>query len=101
MFKTLEDLVKTIRDRKKSSSEKSYTHKLLNNKKLIIKKVEEELKELKDAINNNNNQVHESADLMYHLLVLLESNDIKIEKVLEELKKRTKQSGLEEKSSRG
>jgi len=59
------------------------------------------LKELKDAINNNNNQVHESADLMYHLLVLLESNDIKIEKVLEELKKRTKQSGLEEKSSRG
>jgi Phosphoribosyl-ATP pyrophosphohydrolase len=59
------------------------------------------LKELKDAINNNNNQVHESADLIYHLLVLLESNDIKIEKVLEELKKRTKQSGLEEKSSRG
>ena len=34
MFKTLEDLVKIIRDRKKSSSEKSYTHKLLNNKKL-------------------------------------------------------------------
>jgi hypothetical protein len=32
MFKTLEDLVKIIRDRKKSSSEKSYTHKLLNNK---------------------------------------------------------------------
>ncbi len=59
------------------------------------------MKELKDAINNNNNQVHESADLIYHLLVLLESNDIKIEKVLEELKKRTKQSGLEEKSSRG
>ena len=100
MFKTLQDLVKTIRDRKKSSSEKSYTYKLLNNKKLIIEKVEEELEELKDAINSNNNQVHESADLIYHLLVLLESNDIKIEDVLEELEKRKKQSGLEEKSSR-
>lgn len=59
------------------------------------------MEELKDAINNNNNQVHESADLIYHLLVLLECNDIKIEKVLEELKKRKNQSGLEEKSGRG
>ena len=36
MFKTLEDLVKTIRDRKNSNLEESYTNQLLNNKKLSV-----------------------------------------------------------------
>ena len=36
----------------------------------------------------NDNQVHEAADVMYHLLVLLENSGIKIEDVMEELKKR-------------
>ena len=42
MFKTLEDLVKTIRDRKNSNLEESYTNQLLNNKKISVEKVEEE-----------------------------------------------------------
>ena len=46
------------------------------------------------------NQTHEAADLIYHLLVLLECNDIKIEDVMDELKKRQQQSGLDEKASR-
>ena len=36
MFKTLEDLVKTIRDRKNSNLEESYTNQLLNNKQLSV-----------------------------------------------------------------
>ena len=88
MFKSLEELVEIIRERKNVSSEKSYTKKLLNNKKMCIDKVNEEINELLEAIEKNDNKVHEAADVLYHLLVLLESNGIKIEDVMEELKKR-------------
>ena len=100
MFKTLEELVDIIRQRKNSTKDKSYTNQLLNNKNLCKEKVEEEIQELLEAISQNKNQVHESADVIYHLLVLLESNNIKIEDVMNELKKRQKKSGLEEKAGR-
>ena len=90
MFKTLEELITVISQRKFSSVEKSYTKKLLNDKKLSIEKVKEEITELIDAIEKNSNQVHESADVLYHLIVLLEANGIKIEDVMDELKKRQK-----------
>ena len=90
MFKTLEELIAVIRQRKGSSIKESYTYKLLNDKKLNIEKVKEEISELIDAIENNTNKVHESADVLYHLMVLLEANDIKIEDVMDELKKRQK-----------
>ena len=90
MFKTLEELITIIRQRKGSSIEKSYTKKLLNDKKLSIEKVKEEIAELIDAIEKNSNKVHESADVLYHLVVLLEANGIKIEDVMDELKKRQK-----------
>ena len=90
MFKTLEELIAIIRQRKGSSIEESYTKKLLNDKKLSIEKVKEEIAELIDAIEKNSNKVHESADVLYHLMVLLEANDIKIEDVMDELKKRKK-----------
>ena len=88
MLEALEELVKIIRERKNSNPEKSYTNRLLNDKKMCIDKVNEELNELLDAVEKNNNQVHEAADIMYHLLVLLESNGIKIEDVMKELKSR-------------
>jgi len=90
MFKTLEELIAIIRQRKGSSVEESYTKKLLNDKKLSIEKVKEEIAELIDAIEKNSNKVHESADVLYHLMVLLEANGIKIEDVMDELKKRKK-----------
>ena len=90
MFKTLEELIAIIRERKEPSTEESYTKKLLNNKKLSAEKVKEEVKELIDAIEKNSNKVHEAADVLYHLAVLLEANGIKIEDVMEELKKRQK-----------
>ena len=90
MFKTLEELIAVIRKRKESSTEESYTKKLLSNKKLSVEKVKEEIAELMDAIEKNSNKVHESADVIYHLMVLLEANGIKIEDVMDELKKRQK-----------
>ena len=90
MFKTLEELITIIRQRKGSSVEESYTKKLLNDKKLSIEKVKEEIAELIDAIGKNSNKVHEAADVLYHLMVLLEANGIKIEDVMDELKKRQK-----------
>ena len=90
MFKTLEELINVIRQRKVSSVKESYTKKLLNNKNLNIKKVKEEVTELIDAIEKNTNKVHETADVLYHLMVLLEANGIKIEDVMDELKKRQK-----------
>ena len=90
MLKTLEELITIIRQRKESSAEESYTKKLLNDKKLSVEKVKEEIAELIDAIKKNENKVHESADVLYHLMVLLEANGIKIEDVMDELKKRQK-----------
>ena len=90
MFKTLEELITIIRKRKVSSAEESHTKKLLNDKKLSIEKVKEEIAELIDAIEKNTNKVHEAADVLYHLMVLLEANGIRIEDVMDELKKRQK-----------
>ena len=90
MFKTLEELITIVRQRKGSLPEKSYTSKLLSDKKLSIEKVKEEIAELIDAIEKNSNKVHEAADVLYHLMVLLEANGIKIEDVMDELKKRQK-----------
>ena len=97
----IDDLVKTIRDRKNSSPDKSYTSLLLSGGlSKCIDKLEEEFGELKKALNSKNNQVHEAADLLYHLLVVLEVADVKFEDVLNELEKRKSQSGLEEKKNR-
>jgi len=90
MLETLEELITVIRQRKGSSTKESYTNKLLNDKKLSGEKVKEEIKELIDATEKNTNKVHEAADVLYHLMVLLEANGIKIEDVMNELKKRQK-----------
>jgi len=90
MFQNLEQLIKTIREKKTSSPDQSYTNKLLNDKKLSVLKVKEEIGELIEAVEENSNKIHEAADVIYHLMVYLESNSIKIEDVMEELKKRQK-----------
>ena len=80
--------MKTIRDRKNSSPDKSYTNKLLNDKNLSVSKVKEEIGELIESVEKNSNKIHEAADVIYHLMVYLEANNIKIEDVMNELKKR-------------
>ena len=90
MIKDLEDLIKTIRDRKNSPPNESYTKKLLNDKNLSVSKVREEISELIESVEKNTNKIHESADVIYHLLVYFEANNIKIEDVIKELVKRKK-----------
>tara|TARA_B110001454_G_C12324259_1_gene269114 strand:- start:94 stop:399 length:306 start_codon:yes stop_codon:yes gene_type:complete len=101
MSNNLENLVKTIRDKKNKNEDKSYTTSLLSGGIVkCIDKMQEEFDELKEALNDNSNIVHEAADTIYHLLVTLEAANIKFEDVLEELERRKKQSGIEEKNNR-
>ena len=90
MLENLEKLIKTIRERQASSPDKSYTNRLLNDKKLSVAKVKEEIGELIESVDKNSNKIHEAADVIYHLMVYLEANDIMIEDVMSELKKRQK-----------
>ena len=90
MLNTLENLIKLARERKSSPVEGSYTNKLLTDKSLSKAKVLEEVNELIEAVEENSNKIHETADVFYHLLMYLEANDIKIEEVMSELEKRKK-----------
>ena len=90
MLNTLESLFKLARDRKNKPIENSYTNKLLSDKSFSKEKVLEEINELIEAVDKNSNKIHEAADVFYHLIMYLESNDIKIEDVMEELNKRKK-----------
>ena len=90
MLENLEQLIKTIRERKNSSSDESYTNKLLNDKKLSVAKVKEEIGELIESVEQNSNKIHEAADVIYHLMVYLEANNVKIEDVMTELENRKK-----------
>ena len=97
----LENLIKTIRERKKDNKEKSYTSSLLyGGLTKCIDKMQEEFGELTEALKDNSNVVHEAADTIYHLLVTLEVANIKFEDVLKELENRKNQSGIEEKNNR-
>ena len=86
----LDDLIKLVRQRKEKPVTGSYTNKLLSDKLLSKAKILEEVDELIEAVEKNTNKIHESADVLYHLIVYLEANDIKIEDVMDELKKRSK-----------
>ena len=90
MLNVLEELINLARTRKKNPIDDSYTNKLLNDKNLIKEKVLEEINELIEAVETNNNKIHEAADVFYHLIMYLEANDIKIEDVMSELKSRKK-----------
>ena len=90
MLKNLEELIKLIRERKKNSPDNSYTKKLLDNKNLSTDKVKEEIGELIESVENNSNKIHEAADVLYHLVVYLEANNINVEDVMDELKNRRK-----------
>ncbi len=90
MLKQLEYLFRLARERKIRPKDKSYTNQLLKDKILSKEKVQEEIEELINAVKQNSNQIHEAADVFYHLIMYLEANDIKIEDVMIELEKRKK-----------
>tara|TARA_B100001559_G_scaffold127671_1_gene107234 strand:- start:216 stop:488 length:273 start_codon:yes stop_codon:yes gene_type:complete len=90
MLKILEELVLLARERKNNPVEGSYTNKLLKDKNLAKEKVLEEVNELIEAVEENSNKIHEAADVLYHLIMYLEANGIKIEDIMEELSSRKK-----------
>jgi phosphoribosyl-ATP pyrophosphohydrolase len=100
---TLEALAKIIADRARAGGERSYTRKLIEQgSEKAAKKLGEEAVETALAAVSGDKQalVAESADLLYHLLVLLEARGVALKEVYTELERRTAQSGIDEKESR-
>lgn len=99
----LKQLAATISARRHESAERSYTRQLLDaGPKRCAKKLGEEAVEIVIAALAEDDAAvkNEAADLIYHLLVLLESRKLDIADVLAVLEKRMGTSGLAEKASR-
>lgn len=92
-----------IDSRADGAAKPSYTKSLLDagTERAAKKFGEEAVEAVIAAVQNDKNAlVSEAADVFYHLLVVLKSRKIALEAVMEELERRTSQSGLEEKTSR-
>ncbi len=99
----LRELGATVSARRCESAEKSYTRKLLDGgPELCAKKLGEEAVELVIAAVGQDDAAlkAEAADLLFHLVVLLESRGIPLDDVLSVLAGRMGTSGLVEKASR-
>jgi phosphoribosyl-ATP pyrophosphohydrolase len=100
---TLADLAAIVADRARSSDANSYTAKLLAaGPAKCAKKFGEEAVEaaLAAVAEDETALTSEAADVLYHLLVMLQSRGIALEAVMAELERRTAQGGLAEKASR-
>ena len=100
---SLADLERIIAERAKASADESYTAKLIakgitsSSKKLG----EEAVETVIAAVRGDKSEItNESADLLYHLLVVLRATNIPLTDVMAELERRTAQSGLAEKAAR-
>ena len=100
---TLDDLARIVAERAAASPETSYTAKLLAGgparaaKKLGAEGVEAAIAAVQG---DRAGLTAEAADVLYHLLVLLQGAGIPLQDVMVELERRTAQSGLAEKASR-
>jgi phosphoribosyl-ATP pyrophosphohydrolase len=92
----LDRLAAVIRDRRNATLEESYTKRLLAEPLKPAKKVGEEGVEVALAAIAQDKPalIAETADLLYHLLVLLESRDVTLEEVFEELERRMGEADL-------
>ena len=100
---TLADLEKRVHERAGASAAESYTRALIEKGVAhCAKKLgEEAIETVLAALQNDKGQlVAEAADLLYHLLVVLEARGVTLAEVEAVLEKRTAQSGHEEKASR-
>jgi phosphoribosyl-ATP pyrophosphohydrolase len=100
---TLEDLAARVKARAAAHAEHSYTRQLLDKGVAhCAKKVgEEALETVLAAVGEDRERlIAETADLIYHLLVLLEARGVSLAEVEAALAERTARSGLEEKASR-
>jgi phosphoribosyl-ATP pyrophosphohydrolase len=100
-----DELMETIIQRKSAAPQTSYTASLFSGGvHQICSKISEEAAELVEAAKqvpgSRQQQVHESADLIYHVWVLLAQQNIPLSEIRNELARRFGISGLEEKASR-
>lgn len=101
---SLADLERIVAERAKASPEESWTAKLVAGgpEKAAKKMGEEAIETVIAAVHQDKAAlVAESADLLYHLLVVLAVRAVTLQDVMNELDRRTGQSGLKEKASRG
>jgi phosphoribosyl-ATP pyrophosphohydrolase len=101
---TLADLERIVAERATSSDSQSYTASLYAKGigKASQKLGEEAVETVIAAVSGDRQGViSESADLLYHLMVVLGISGVQLDEVLQELQRRTSQTGLEEKAARG
>ncbi|PID47459.1 MAG: bifunctional phosphoribosyl-AMP cyclohydrolase/phosphoribosyl-ATP pyrophosphatase [Proteobacteria bacterium] len=102
-YSIIDTLYHVIKERKNADPEKSYVSKLLNGKEnSLLKKIVEEAGEFCFACKDKDEKevVYECADLVFHMLVALEAQNIHPDRVKTELKRRFGLSGIEEKKQR-
>lgn len=100
---SLNDLEKIIAQRAEESVDISYTAKLSQKgiRKAAEKLGEETIETIIAACCEGKSELTaETADLLYHLLVVLRLGNVSLEDVMDELQRRTAQTGLEEKAKR-
>jgi phosphoribosyl-ATP pyrophosphohydrolase len=100
---TLHELAARVKERAQASADVSYTRKLMDRGIAhCAKKLGEEAVEMAIAAiaEDRNRVIAETADLLYHLMVVLEVRGVTLAEVEAELAQRTGKSGLEEKASR-
>ncbi|EXI66350.1 MAG: Phosphoribosyl-ATP pyrophosphatase [Accumulibacter sp.] len=99
----LHRISETLLERRRADPETSYTAQLMSKgPDSILKKIGEECAELIMA-GKEGNRLHvvwESADVLYHIMVLLAFHGLSIEDVLQEMRRREGISGIDEKKSR-
>jgi phosphoribosyl-ATP pyrophosphohydrolase len=100
---TLDDLARIVAQRAAAPVTESYTAKLLSEGPAkAAKKLGEEAVEaaLAAVQGDRQNLTAEAADVLYHLLVVLQGANIPLSDIMAELERRTAQSGLAEKAAR-
>ena len=100
---TLADLERIVAERASAAPEESWTAKLLaaGPERAAKKLGEEAVEAVIAAVKGDRDElIAESADLLYHLLVVLKARDVALRDVLSQLEARTARSGLAEKAAR-
>ena len=99
----IKELFTLLIKRKKISEKQSYTSYLIKNPEILAKKIGEESSELIIDFVKKNKQgvIRESADLIYHILVIWVSLGVNPDEIWDELSSRKVKSGIEEKKNRG
>ncbi|MDY7082089.1 MAG: phosphoribosyl-ATP diphosphatase [Halobacteria archaeon] len=86
----ISELYEVIEDRRDNPRKDSYTSELMKNENEILEKLGEETTETIIAAKDDEKDevIHESADIIYHLFVLLASKEVELEEILDELGER-------------